>query len=267
MLMDEIETGGQAGAGPEWREFLRKSLTFKKRDEIDLDTHISLKHRYVYLMVSKAASSTVTYHLQCAEYRGTPYKPASVNERLQSPHIAPFQLSPQAFAGVMLHPRFRKLTFVRNPYSRMLSCYLHRIVGTPRLNPSKKVLARHARRIDPSRLSFEQFVDIATGMENAEMERHWAVQHDAVLYPLVRYDFVGRQESLIDDLLALETLLFGKPVFDRAALGSVNKSPRQTGSTAKLREHYTDRIAAKVAERYAIDFDTFGYSRDLADAS
>jgi hypothetical protein len=217
-------------------------------------------------MVGKAASSTVTYHLQCAEYRGTPYKPANVNSRHQSPHIAPFQLSRRAFGDVMLNPRFRKLTFVRNPYSRMLSCYLHRIVGTPNQNPSKRTLARHARRIDPSRLSFETFVDIATDMENAEMERHWAVQHDAVLYPLVRYDFIGKQERLIEDLLSLETLLFGELVFDRAALGTVNKAPMQTGSTAKLREHYTDRIAAKMAERYAIDFDTFDYSRDLADA-
>ena len=98
------------------------------------------------------------------------------------------------------------------------------------------------------------------------MERHWAVQHDAVLYPLVRYDFIGKQESLVEDLLKLEALLFGSEVFDRAELGSVNKAPMRTGSASKLREHYTDRIAAKVAERYALDFDTFGYSRDLADA-
>lgn len=265
MLTDEIETGETAAGRTGHRDFLRKALRYKKRAELDLDTHISLKHRYVYLMVGKAASSTVTYHLQCAEYRGTRYKPANVNSRHQSPHLAPFQLSRRSFSTIMTNPRFRKLTFVRNPYARLLSCYLHRVVGTPKPNPSKKVLARHTRG-DPGQLSFGGFVDIVTAQENAQMERHWAVQHDAVLYPLLKYDFIGKQESLIEDLLKLEALLFGKAVFDREALGSVNKAPMQTGSASKLREHYTDRIAAKVAARYALDFDTFGYSRDLADA-
>ena len=56
-------------------------------------------------------------------------------------------------------------------------------------------------------------------MANGDMERHWAMQHDAVLYPLLKYDFIGRQESLVEDMLKLEALLFGKPVFDRAELG------------------------------------------------
>ena len=38
----------------------------------------------------------------------------------------------------------------------------------------------------------------------------------------------------------------------------------QTGSSDKLHAYYTDRIASKVAERYKIDFETFGYSTDLA---
>lgn len=265
MLSDEIETGDAVTGRDDHRDFLGRALRYKKRNELDMDTHISLKHRYVYLMVGKAASSTVTYHLQCAEYRGTRYKPANVNSRHQSPHLAPFQLPRRSLTRIMENPRFRKLTFVRNPYSRLLSCYLHRIVGTPSMNPSKKILAKHTRR-DPAGLSFGDFVDVATDMENAAMERHWAVQHDAVLYPLIDYDFIGRQESLIEDLLKLEALLFGREVFDRNALGSVNKAPMQTGSTAKLRAHYSDAITARVADRYAVDFDTFGYSRDLADA-
>ena len=259
----ETEAGAAKAAG---RDFFRRALALKTRFELDLDTHISLKHRYVYLMVGKAASSTVTYHLQCAEYRGTRYQPADVNSRQQSPHLAPFQLSQGQFGKIMTQRRYRKLTFVRNPYTRLLSCYLHRIVGMPEMNPSKKALIKRVRGIDPARLSFADFVAIVADMENRQMERHWAVQHDAVLYPLIAYDFIGRQESLVEDLVKLEALLFGKPVFDRAALGSVNKAQMTTGAAAKLSEHYTDRLAARVAERYALDFDTFGYSRDLGDA-
>ena len=270
-----VDAGAAAGERPGMakaadamppEEFLRAMLGLKKRHEIELDVHISLKHNYVYMVVGKAASSTVTYHLQCAEYRGTSFTPGNVNRRHLSPHIAPFQLDRRRFISVMTGPRFRRVTFVRNPYTRLLSCYLHRIVGAPGPNPSKKALLRARPGVDLATLSFPQFIDIITAQANSDMERHWAMQHDAVLYPLLKYDFIGRQETLVEDMLKLEALLFGEPVFDRAELGSVNKAPMQTGSASKLRAHYPDAVAAKVADRYALDFETFGYSKDLADA-
>ena len=97
MLSEETEPEGRAASG----DFLRAAMRYKTRADINLDTHISLKHRYVYLMVGKAASSTVTYHLQCVEYRGTRYQPGNVNSRHQSPHLAPFQLARRDFVTVM----------------------------------------------------------------------------------------------------------------------------------------------------------------------
>ena len=37
----------------------------------------------------------------------------------------------------------------------------------------------------------------------------------------------------------------------------------QTGAGDKLREYYDDRLMARVADRFAIDFETFGYATDL----
>lgn len=238
-------------------------MKFKSQHDLDLDTHISLKNRYVYLMVSKAASSTVTYHLQYVEYKGSRFSVQNVNSRYMSPHIAPFQLSRRRFVEIMNDPAFRKVTVVRNPYTRLLSCYLHRIVGIKKTNPSKRVLAKYVPKESIPELTFEQFVDIVAGMENGAMERHWALQHDAIMYPVVNYDFIGRQETLQEDMVRMEQLLFGKKLFDRDALATVNKAPMQTGSSSRTRDYYTDRIAAKVAERYRRDFETFGYSTDL----
>ncbi|WP_424934672.1 hypothetical protein [Amaricoccus macauensis] len=36
----------------------------------------------------------------------------------------------------------------------------------------------------------------------------------------------------------------------------------QTNSNSKILKYYTDEIAAKVAERYRLDFEAFGYSTD-----
>lgn len=247
-----------------YKDYYKSLLAYKKAKDIEHDTHISLKNRYVYIMVGKAASSTVTYHLQWAEYRRTKFSPQNVNSRYQSPHLAPFQLPRKTFYSIMNGDRFKKLTFVRNPYSRLLSCYLHRIVGSTKMNPSKRALYRRFKGPKSEKISFKTFIDIISDQENVQMERHWAVQHDTTLYPLVKFDFIGKQEQLHDDLLAIEQLVFGKKVFDRSKLSSVNKAPMQTGSSKKLRAYYTDRIASKVAERYKIDFETFDYSTDLA---
>ena len=246
-----------------YKDYYKSLLTYKRAIDLERDTHISLKNRFVYIMVGKAASSTVTYHLQWAEYRGTRFSPQNVNSRYQSPHLAPFQLRKKTFYSIMNGDRFKKVTFVRNPYSRLLSCYLHRIVGSSKKNPSKRALYRSFKGPRPQKFSFETFVDIICDQENRKMERHWAVQHDTTLYPLVKYDFIGKQERLQEDLIALEKLVFRKIVFDRDKLSSVNMAPMQTGSSNKLRDYYTDRIASKVAERYKIDFETFGYSTDL----
>ena len=236
---------------------------YKKASDQNLDIYISLKNQYVYMMVSKAASSTVTYHLQFAEYRGTRFTVQDVNNRYMSPHLAPFQLKPEEFLRIMQAEDFKKITFVRNPYSRLLSCYLHRIVGNRRSNPSKKVLGRRFGISEFRDLTFARFIDLITDMESLEMERHWAVQHDAVMYPMVDYAFIGRQETLAQDLRALEKLLFGAPAFDLENVDGINKSPMQTSATGKLRQYYSDAVMRKVADRYRIDFETFGYDTDL----
>lgn len=258
MSVDEAER--EAGARLSMADLKR----YKSARDLDLDVHISLKHKYVYVMVSKAASSTVTYHLQYAEFLGSKFSVRNVNSRYQSPHIAPFQLTRQRFLAILQNPAFRKVTVVRNPYSRLLSCYLHRVIGIPRMNPTKKALARHVDKSRIAELSFGAFVDLVVQQRNGQMERHYALQHDAVAYPLITYDLIGRQETLQADLLRMETLLFGREVFDRAALRSENRAPMQTASSSKIRQYYTDAIAAKVAERYRLDFETFGYSTDLA---
>jgi hypothetical protein len=235
----------------------------KSAKDLDLDTHISLKHKYVYIMVSKAASSTVTYHLQYAEFLGSKFSVKNVNSRYNSPHIAPFQLTSSKFLAILRNDDFRKVTVVRNPYARLLSCYLHRVIGTPNANPTKKALKRRLGGTKVTDLSFEQFIDRICHQKNAQMERHYALQHDVAMYPLINYAFIGKVETLHDDLLKMEDLLFGKEVFDRKALATENRAPMQTGSNTKIRQYYTDALAAKVAERYALDFETFGYSTDL----
>jgi hypothetical protein len=238
----------------------------KKPEYINLDIHISLKNNYFYTMISKAASSTVTYHLQYVEFQGSQFTVKNVNSPYHSPHVLPYQLRPAHLLAILQDNDFKKVTIVRNPYVRLLSCYLHRVVGNTRMNPTKKAILRHSDKLQANRPSFAQFINRICSQENRRMERHYALQHDMVMYPLVKYDLIGKVETLHADLLRMEQLLFGREVFDREALQRENRAPMQTGASTKLREYYTDPLAKKVADRYRLDFETFGYSTDIRDA-
>ena len=240
-------------------------IKLKTSRDLNLDICISLKNRYVYSMVSKAASSTVTYYLQMAEYYGSGFTVQDVNNAYMSPHVRLFQLRDEEFVGILNSSQYRKVAFVRNPYARLLSCYLHRIIGDRRMNPSRKALFKGLKiGMDSARMpSFQDFIEFISDQDTLQMERHWVVQHDCILYSLIDYDFIGRQENLIDDLLRLERLLFGNERFDRSLLGSLNCGPMITGANGKLRDYYDERLMARVADRYKVDFEVFGYSTEL----
>lgn len=247
---------------------IKDILALKSRSDFERDTRISIKNDYIYSMISKAASSTVTYHLQFAELRKTPFSVHNVNKAIMSPHLLPYQLKMEMVLEMLANNAVRKVAFVRNPYTRLLSCYLHRIVGTKNSNPSKRVLRRASRREDLQDIGFADFINCICDQPSVQMERHWCVQHDSILYPLVRYDFIGRMETLVDDLISAEKLLFHtgalrRKAFNHSKLNSINKAPMKTGANDKLREYYDDKLMARVANRFAIDFETFGYSTEL----
>ena len=69
----------------------------------DLYSHmyISLKNKYLFHSVGKAANSTVKFFLYAGEARGTRYKYESVHDRRSSPLVSPFQLSEKQLIDIL----------------------------------------------------------------------------------------------------------------------------------------------------------------------
>lgn len=236
---------------------MKNVFKLKNKHEINLDVNISLRNQYVFFMVCKAASSTVTHHLQSAEYRGTRFKVKDVNDAHLSPHVKLFQLGDSKFESILTDKNYKKITFVRNPYSRVLSCYLHRIVKEYS-NPSK--LAYYnviGRELDGDTPTFKEFLEFIFNHKN--LERHWAPQTSVTLFDYVHFDFIGKVETIEEDLNKLDTLLFSESSFHNSSIKEVNKAPMLTNATGKLSEYYTPELIAMVNEIYADDFKNFGY--------
>jgi len=257
-----MKGAGLLFGGKEPKLSMKTLESFKPRHDINLNTHISIKNQYIYLQVGKAASSTVRYYLQKKEFCGTRWKVQNVNNRHLSPHIAPYQLGDKLFLQLIENPDFKKICFVRNPYTRLLSCYLHRIVADSESSSAKIFykLSAYPKNKTPS---FGDFLRFICQQESKKMERHWRVQSDEVFFDVINIGFIGQMENLSNNLEALGKYLFGNEGFGEEKLGEIDQSPMKTNSNNKIREYYNSELATLVAERYQKDFINFGYSFDL----
>lgn len=220
-------------------------------------THISRRHDAVFVEVPKAGCSVVKRALQYSEHGGAPHEePESVHERSTSPLGAPLR-DDFDLDDVFGEPsRYFRFAFVRNPYSRALSCYLEKIAGEQWLREMR--LPKLGFEPDAD-VTFAQFLERVAEQDPAEMDIHWAPQHFLLSLGKVRYGFLGRFESFHQDLLSvIEHLEMTVPedLFRR-------RTAHTTNAGAKIRRYYDDECAALVREVYRLDFETLGYGYDL----
>lgn len=198
---------------------------------------VSYNERCVFVGVPKVASTSLLRH-----FHGLGLLAEGVVESAPLPEV------------LKRHPDARSFTrfgFVRNPWSRLLSCYRDKIEGGGR-DPSFKLATYHG--LDPA-MSFDAFVrwvHSSPDGQDARADRHWMSQHrffDAG--DASTMDFIGRFERLEGDLAAISTRLGlpAKPLTER-----LNAS-----GPGNYRRFYTKETAALVAARYAVDIRAFGY--------
>jgi hypothetical protein len=240
-------------------EDIKKNKTI---DDFNAYTLISLKNRYVYFAVSKAANSTIKWMLRTIEYEGTKYRIKNIHNWREAPHVFPFQLAREDVASLLTTDEHMfRFAFVRNPYTRLLSCYLDRIVRSATV--SKKRLYRYMEIDDISKqVTFADFVDAISAQSPPQMDSHWRVQTNDICFDTVSFSRVFHFEDLAGGLGTLEKEVFKTP---KAILHdlTLNKSPSKTSAADRLHEYYTPYLQEKVYSIYKADFDNFGYAPEL----
>ena len=166
---------------------------------------------------------------------------------------------------IITNPAAFKFVFVRNPWSRMLSSYLDKVVrGGDQNDPWgwSNVFFGELRKELPEvemgnvekHMSFRDFVELVYEMRRerrGDMEAHIALQTDICAMSTVRYDFVGHMENLQDDsnklMEAIDMLTNNSlPDFGHA---------HATNSYAKMLQHYNKEVVGRVREAYGPDID------------
>jgi hypothetical protein len=237
---------------------------------------VSDEYRFVYFAIPKVASSSILSSLlpffdyfDVNEMAIKGLAPESVlidhkGQPIGGPYTgahklfsrSPFQINKELLLAGMnnVYHNYFKFTFVRNPWDRLLSCYMSKVVPE-RFAGSFKTYSNVAFRDD---MSFQEFAEAVCRIPDGEANIHFCSQHVFVCSrgsaKNVLADYVGRFENLEEDF---------EFVTERIGINAQLPHAADTSSTRgsrSYRDFYDEKLARMVGERYREDIEIFGYS-------
>jgi hypothetical protein len=221
---------------------------------VEYVSNISDRYKAFYLANPKAASTGILRTMQLAEVDGDKNRvPESVHDRAQSP-LLNFSTSSHSPDEILGGADFFRFTYVRNPFSRVLSAYLDKIVADQveceRLLPTLGMSAR-------DRPSFLSFLKAVHAQRDGWRDIHWTTQKRLVQINNVAYSFIGRFESFGESFPVLVQRL-GIP----SEYVSDVRPAHATNATARVNDFVGDDERELILAIYEADFQAFGYGHD-----
>jgi len=208
-----------------------------------MQTIISDKHKFICVLIPKNATRTLR------DYFFFSYKYGAKIKNLKT---------------LNKYKNYFTFTFVRNPYKRVLSLYLNKII-----NPHENIIKKQLKPfgLKPN-MSFDELVDFLCFNKKGQdgNDPHWTSQY-AFIKPEI--DFVGKLENFDKDF---KTILnhIGLPYESPKHLNYTTKEgahytkdlkyinkPKKDKSPV-LDDYYTDKTYQLIYERYKKDFEMFG---------
>jgi hypothetical protein len=188
------------------------------------DLTISHEKRFLWFRVAKVGTRTILNHF---ERSAITLEAARANSVFYSPR---------------LYADYFKFAFVRNPWDRLVSCWVDKVVA----NKGRRFNFSEARYNDM--LKFENFVEFVSSLNVKDCDRHLRLQCEIV--DLNNIDYLGRLETFETDFREICRRL----QIACEAIDSRNVFPRK-----HYREYFTDELREKVAKIYQRDIQVFGY--------
>lgn len=164
--------------------------------------------------------------------------------------------------------RFVSFTFVRNPWDRLASAYLSKIERGNRVR-DRQALAVQARirtlfgLRQGQQIAFGQFVRWVVQQNTSTMNPHWKPHSERCDTLYTPYEFIGRYETLQEDILHVLGLLGWSPTLIPATHWSsleTSSALSRTNASQRLLQLYDSALVDLVARKYRDDIVPFGYT-------
>ena len=142
-----------------------------------------------------------------------------------------------------------KFTFVRDPFSRILSAYLDKIDRC--LNKNTEYSGE-----------FISFKDFLNSLKNGKLysNLHWAPQTSILLIPLEDFDFIGKFEKLNEDLAFVMSKVKGQTLIES---DFSKEGPPSTKASDKIKKYYDAECVELIQKMYSKDFELLGYNNTI----
>lgn len=233
--------------GRKWRRIL--SLLYKNGELQRTSYYVMDDRKLVFISVPKAACTSIKIAMA-----------RSYGIEVDQAKLIHYDRVWQSWYGspASLRDDFAIFAFVRNPYARLVSCYLDKVCNLANNHP-KPYMSHLCSKLYPyhlsEQMSFAEFVTRVARIPDRLADRHFKSQASFLLYEgRILPDFVGRVENLAHDWAQIATQYNFSP-----QISHKNKSPY----TTDYRAYYTPELADIVYKRYVQDFKLFGYSQQL----
>lgn len=220
--------------------------------------HIDDKNKVVYIETPKVACTSIKKYMQ-DQYSGSKIElvaPSLVHDRARSPLKQISQLSEEEVYRA-LEGDYRRFSFVRNPFTRVLSGYLEKIVDNPierRVHLEKLGLEYEGN------ISFAQFLEALASVEESNLDMHFSPQSSLLLMEHIEYDFIGAFERFEIDFSTLKSNFYSDDRADNYAGFGMHHATHASEKTMDFFSEHEIEIAQSI---YSVDFDLFGYSTDI----
>ena len=215
---------------------------------VERTTCVRRQHSYIYFRVPKAANTLISSNLYLNENRAFDLSTEEINHYKVS-FERPSSLSQDEVSDLR---SFFKFTVVRHPSTRILSCYLQKILGGAK---EKSIVTKSMGVSDDFHISFEDFLGWLAEDNNLLKNYHWCPQSALVSVGVENLDFIGKVESLSQDLDFILDTIFG----DSRVKKQIDFSPGKTHATQKQEEYFSSQSRDLTFRLYEADFENFRY--------
>ena len=213
------------------------------RSELHLRSVFLPRLNAIYLTNPKVAGSTVIATLIAAD--DSPHLSSIADHNASSSRrLMSSEQDPRRFWRALNDPKCFRFSFVRDPFTRIESCYLDKIV--PNAFPHFR---RQLGLPASGEVSFLDFLRHVAKQRPKAMNRHWRPQSD-LISPNVPLGFIGRFETFDAHFAyVLDRLNISLPRESRGHSTGVGLEPKLAGP---------EEISL-IREIYRADFERFGY--------
>ena len=188
------------------------------------DLTISHERKFVWFRVAKVGTRTILNHFE------------RIALPLDAPRANLVHYSPRLYAD------YFKFAFVRNPWDRLVSCWVDKVV----VNKGRLFGFNEAQSSEM--LTFGNFVEFVSTLNVKDCDRHLRLQCEVV--DLNNIDYLGHRETFEGDF---------REICGRLEIPCEEIESRNVFSRKDYHEYFTDELRERVRTIYRRDIQIFGY--------